>query len=84
MYQGWSHPSWMAYDGWHWGMGLHGLFWLIVIGLAIVLVVVLVRQFGRGEAPPRLKRSALDIVEERYARGEIDREEYLQKKKDLG
>jgi putative membrane protein len=31
------------------------------------------------------RRSAgLDVLEERYARGEINRDEYLQKKKDIG
>ena len=29
------------------------------------------------------RSSALDLVEERYARGEINRDEYLEKKRDI-
>ena len=38
----------------------------------------------RNSIAPVNKSSALSILEERYASGEIDQTEYLQKKKDLG
>jgi putative membrane protein len=38
------------------------------------------RDFGRG---PGEAGSALDILNERYARGEIGKEEFEQKKRDL-
>jgi putative membrane protein len=37
-----------------------------------------------SSAPPVRSSEALSILEQRYARGEIEREEYLQKKQDLG
>jgi putative membrane protein len=80
---------------WHdWGMmggaGWFGpfqmIFWLLLLIAIVGLVVWLVRPSGRtSELPPGLPRrpSGLDILEERYARGEIDRDEYLRKKQDL-
>ncbi|MEW5792419.1 SHOCT domain-containing protein [Thermithiobacillus tepidarius DSM 3134] len=71
------------WDGhWGWGMGFVGwilmlLFWLAVLGLAVWLIVYLTR--GQARAGP----SALEILKERYARGEIDKAEYEQKRKDL-
>jgi putative membrane protein len=32
---------------------------------------------------PDQRRRALDLLEERYARGEVEREDFLQRKKDL-
>ena len=72
---------------WHsWGMGI-GMFFMLLLGIiTIVGIVFLVRwvldqtttqQRGRSED------SALDILNKRYARGEINREEYEEKKKDL-
>ncbi len=54
------------------------LFWGVVIAGIVVGIRWLVHQ-GRG---PR-SDSALDILRERYARGEIDREEFLARKRDL-
>jgi putative membrane protein len=54
--------------------------------LIIAIVVLIVRQVaGWGRQSDRFERRppGLDILEERYARGEINRDEYLQKKKDM-
>ena len=72
-------------DGWHWFAGLHGIVWFLLLVAVLVAVVALIRYLWRGGEAGRgaAARTALAILEERYARGEIDREEYLQKKKDL-
>ena len=72
----------------------HGLLTLVLI---IVLAVVLFRHhpaapysYPAGTVPPPVpgmspaRSEALAILEARYARGEIQRDEYLQKKSDLG
>jgi putative membrane protein len=79
---------WMNYDGhgmgWHW-LGWLGMafFWLIPI--LLVLAVVKYLMGGRRSNAPNGERKpdALAVLEERYARGEINREEYLQKREDL-
>ena len=76
---------------WHWemhpiwsGAGAIGvlllllLFWVLVV---VGFVVGLRWLLGKGR-PPR-SDSALTILRERYARGEINQEEFEQKKKDL-
>ncbi len=72
-------------EGWHWFAGLHGVVWIVVLVALLVAIGVLVRCLRRawasaGDTPAR---TPLAVLEERYARGEIDREEFLQKKKDL-
>ncbi len=64
-----------------WWTAANSLFWLVLV----VLVVILVGRNGPRHAGGPFWRSstALDILEQRYARGEIGRDEYLQKKKDL-
>ena len=63
-------------------MGFHGVVWLLLAGAMIAGLVLLVRARG-GRVSERTGRRALEILEERYARGEIQREEYLQKRRDL-
>ena len=74
-----------GWDGGWLGMaiGMIGtlLFWILIIVGIVVLVKWLARSQSPG-APPA--KTALDILKERYARGEIEREEFEQKKRDLG
>ncbi len=84
---------WHAMDGWGWGwtwgIGMvHGLLWWIFV---IVGIVLLVRLLARGEGggaappspPPAPAETALDILKKRYARGEIDKAEFEEKRRDL-
>lgn len=67
-----------------------------VIGLLIVVLTVVAaiwyyneeKQASSNNVQPRVEQSAthpdaLELLKERYARGEISRQEYLQKKSDL-
>jgi putative membrane protein len=88
--------QWGGYGGWHmgpgmmggWGMGWFGsIFMLVFWGLVIVGLVLLIRWLvytTRKDAGATQGSSRfLEILKERYARGEIDREEFEMKKKDL-
>ncbi len=68
-----------------WMMMFGGILWLVLLAAAVAAIVYALRGGARfGATPPLERRSAgLDILEQRYARGEIQREEYLQKKRDL-
>jgi putative membrane protein len=80
-------PQWGMMGGYGYGHGpLHLIIWVVILIAIVALVVWLVRSLagtGGQNALPR-RSVGLDVLEERYARGEIKREEYLQKKKDIG
>lgn len=71
-----------------WGMGwgifgaLHMLLWWILIILGIVVLVKWLFGGTAGSAQGKDNR-ALEILKERYARGEIGKEEFEQKRRDL-
>ncbi|MSO71176.1 MAG: SHOCT domain-containing protein [Alphaproteobacteria bacterium] len=72
--------------GWHggWGMSFFGpLFMVFVIGGIVALTVWLVR--GPAGAPPQHHRGRdpVDILKERFARGEIDKDEFEERRKIL-
>lgn len=79
----------------HWlGIGFMSVFWIAVI---VGVIFLIRRASSRPEAygpppgvqppapgsPSAASRESLRILEERYAKGEIDREEFLQRKTDL-
>ncbi len=78
---GWDHMG-----GAGWGMGFGGIFMILFWIVIIVAVVMLVKWLAGGSSRIDLPRekSALDILKERYARGEIGKDEFEQKKRDLG
>ncbi len=79
---------WMNYEGygmgWHW-LGWIGMafFWLIPILLLVAVVKYLMGDRRSNATEDEKKPDALAVLEERYARGEVGREEYLQKRDDL-
>jgi putative membrane protein len=83
---GWGMMGgWGGYGGYGYGP-LHLIVWVVII----VAIVAFCAWMMRSVCMPGMHRhmsrrsSGLDVLEERYARGEINRDEYLQKKKDIG
>lgn len=82
---GWDQGGWMMGSGWM----MLGWLWMAFIWLVPVLLMFALAKYlfsgrkptasGHGETPPK----ALDILDEAYARGNLAREEYLQKREDL-
>lgn len=71
--------------GWHWWGWLGPIFfWLVLI---LVIVAAVKYLFSAGERPRSggsgPSSSAVSVLEERYARGEINRDEFLQKRDDI-
>ncbi|MDQ9171603.1 SHOCT domain-containing protein [Oxalobacteraceae bacterium R-40] len=72
--------------GWHWDGGwtlfgmLHMLVWWIFAILVIAFLAKLVFSNRNSESQ---EDRALSILRERYARGEIDKEEFDARKRDL-
>ncbi len=61
--------------------GFMWIFWIAIIVGIIFLVKWIVMQSRPGGQ--QQGESSLEILKKRYARGEIDKEEFEQKKKDL-
>lgn len=67
--------------GWGvWGAGI----WIAILVLIIVAIVYLIRYLqDKGREGRTQEETPLDILKKRYARGEIDRKEFEEKKRDL-
>lgn len=75
-------------DGWTWGVGLAWLLGLVLVLVLVVVGVVLLTRSAGSSGPrhePQEPRTspAREILDQRYARGEISREEYLAIRRDL-
>ncbi|MFA6973314.1 MAG: SHOCT domain-containing protein [Parcubacteria group bacterium] len=89
MYNYWNNGLGMM------GFGLGGIVMILFWALIIWAIVALVRHGGFGghggcggnhgghDGANFQKNSAIDILNERYAKGEINKQEYEEKKKDL-
>ncbi|MBI4014130.1 MAG: SHOCT domain-containing protein [Candidatus Rokubacteria bacterium] len=78
----------MPWDMFGWGFGGFGMlfmlvFWVLIIAGIVLVVKWLVDQARPGGAAPPGGEAALDILKKRYARGEIDKDEFEAKKRDL-
>ncbi|BCV20736.1 SHOCT domain-containing protein [Moorella sp. Hama-1] len=73
-----------GYNNW-WGMGLGMLlWWALLLGIFVLAIYGLVSLLNRHGSQQPLKRpDPLEIVKERYARGEITTEEYQHMREEL-
>lgn len=86
----WANAGWQwMHDGGWWGIGMIGmaLFWGVVLVLLAWAVRALVLRAGgpagAGGTSGVGRETPLEILQRRYARGEIERDEYEQKRRDL-
>lgn len=85
---GWG-PHMMGWGGGWLGMIFGPIFMILVLALVIAVAVLLIRWLGGSwhAAPPHqppTARTPLDILKERFARGEIDKEEFEERRRILG
>ena len=73
---------WFWNQGMGWWMALGGLWMIIFWGGIIALIVWGITRLTRGGGYTQ-GRNSLDVAKERYARGEISKEQFEQLKKDL-
>jgi putative membrane protein len=71
-----GHMMWGGGHGWWAGFGMI-LFWGVIIAVAVFVFRTLTSN-RIGET-----RDAMDILKERYARGEIDEDEFRRRKQEL-
>ena len=70
----------------HWmGDGGFAVFWMIVFGLAMTIFIILVVKYfsGTKTSENTSDNDSLAVAKNRYAKGEIDKKEFNQIKKDL-
>ena len=85
-YGGWGGGPGMM--GWGYGMGWVGMIFMAAFGIVVIVGVIflvrgLMRPTERGEIQASTEDSALEILRRRYAKGEIEKAEFEEKKNDL-
>ncbi|MCR4266839.1 SHOCT domain-containing protein [Nitratireductor sp. ZSWI3] len=85
---GWG-PHMMGWGGGWFGMIFGPIFMILVLALVIAFAVLLVRWLGGSwhsfaPYPPPSARTPLDLLKERFARGEIDKEDFEERRRILG
>ena len=64
-------------------MGGWGILGIVFSILVIIVLILLIKYLWEGGTAKREQESALDLLKKKYARGEISKEEFEEKKKDL-
>ena len=81
MMGGWGYGGYSS-GGYGW-MGMMGMHLIFVIGIILLGIYILRRNTSQMHTKSIGDHSGMDILRERYARGEIDSAEYQSRKLDL-
>jgi putative membrane protein len=73
----WNDPSWLGSWTMPWPMFFGPIVMIVVIFLCITMMMLMMRRHGRH----RSNGYALDILKERFARGEINKAEYEERRR---
>ena len=76
--------SWQMMDWGHMGNGIGGFIMFLIILLALIGVVVYFVVNRDRLREEYLEDTALEIIKQRYAKGELTKQKYSEMKKDLG
>jgi len=88
------HNAGMWVGNGRWGMGYHHMmgggmgivmiiFWIVLLGAFILLISGVLNGIRTSQKNDGETTSPLEILKQRYARGEIDKVEYENKRQDL-
>lgn len=66
-----------------WGMGFGWLLMLIFWALVIIGIIYLIKFIAASSKKEEKGETALEILKKRYAKGEISKEEFEEKKKGI-
>jgi putative membrane protein len=73
-------------EPWHWWWPAMGFMWIVPLFFLIVVLVFLFRgppSFWRGDSRGERRETAREILDRRYAGGEITKEQYEEMKRTL-
>jgi putative membrane protein len=73
-------PGVMFHPGVFWGFGIFMVLAQLALFVGLILLVVVLLRRDRPGAPAPPRSPSLGILEERYAKGEISREEFLERR----
>ncbi len=73
-----GHMMWGAGYPWHWGMGF-----VVMLLFAIVCMAMMFSMMRGGMMHRHRSEHAIDVLKERFARGEINQAEYEERRRVL-
>lgn len=69
--------------GYDWGMGWFWWIFMVVFWILVILGIVYLVRLAIGTKGEGREETAIEILKKRYAKGEISKEEFEEKKKEL-
>lgn len=65
------------------GFGFFGMFWMFFFWILVIVGIIMLLNRREDTRGKKEDRSPMDTLKDRYAKGEIDKKEYEEKKKDI-